>query len=434
MGFISEIKHGWELFKNGGKDYYDGIDASYTDVSEPIAMSPSRSIPTRFNSISSYASMIYTRISVDIASMTFKHVVEDVDAETQTVVKNSSLNKIFSVEANIDQSSTSFFQHLVYSLFEEGVVAVVITDADLDPIETGSYKINSLRVGKITQWYPTKVRVKLYNEKTGNFSEVVIPKRTTAIIENPLQNIVGKENPTLERLLQKLSLLDKQDYDMVNERLNMILQLPYPTRTDTKKSIAKERLDDLDKQLKGSKLGIGYISSDEKITQLNRPLNSSLIDEIKYLTDEFLSQLGYTRNVFNGTANALENMVYNNRNMAIANRIKEEFQRKFLTKTAQTQGHRIIVYSDPFKLVPPEQLASIGDSLLRNSILTPNEFRGLMGFGPHPSPMADELYNRNIADSNQDVSLGSPASPDYMTDPYNQNGGNYPMEEQGETE
>lgn len=422
MGLLSEIKHGWSMFKNRGNVAGD-VDRSYDHSNEPYAMPPSVSIPYNVSG-SSYASMIYTRIAIDISSMTFQHVIQDPDSETQIIQKKSSLNRIFTVEANIDQSSTSFMQSLVYALFEEGVVAVVITDADLDPMETGSYKINSLRVGKILQWHPQSVRVKIYNEKTGQFSEITVSKRNTAIIENPLQNIVGKQNPTLERLLQKLNLLDKQDYDMVNERLNLILQLPYPTRTETRKEIAKERLNEIDSQLKKSKLGIAYISSEEKITQLNRTLNSGLIDEIKYLTDELLSQLGYTRNVFNGTANALENMVYNNRNMAIANRIREEFQRKFLTKTAYTQGHRIVVRSDPFKLVPPEQLASIGDSLLRNSIVTPNEFRAVIGFGPHPNPTADELYNRNIADANQDYSIGSPVSPDDMTDPYYQNDGN----------
>ena len=277
-----------------------------------------------------------------------------------------------------------------------------------------SYDIKAMRVGKILEWFPTKIRVKIYNEAKGQFSEIIVPKKMCAIIENPLSNILGNENPTMTRLIQKLSILDKQDLELISNKWNIILQLPNPVRNDIKRKEADARIEDIEGQLKDSKMGIAYIGADEKITQLNRQINSNLMDEVKYLTEELLSQLGLTKAILDGTANADQMQNYYTRTIEpIVTRIKEEFQRKFITKTGYTQGHRIDTYSNPFKLVPTGQLATIGDSLLRNRILTSNEFRAIIGYGPIEDPMADQLFNPNISDARQDVSLpGSVGSPE----------------------
>nr|DAD63865.1 MAG TPA: portal protein [Caudoviricetes sp.] len=370
--------------------------------------------------------MIFNRIAMDASMVKFQHVKLAEDKENQTVQYGSSLQRLFEVEMNIDQSATDFFHDLVYSLFDEGVVAAVPIEATLDPTQSDSYEIKSMRVGKIMEWFPTKVRVKIYNESKGDFSEVIVPKKMCAIIENPLANILGTDNPTMNRLIQKLSILDKQDIDAVANKWNMILQLPVPVRNDIKRKEADERVKDIEKQLQDSNLGIAYITADEKITQLNRQINSNLMDEIKYLTDELLSQIGLTKAVFDGTANAEQMQNYYTRTIdPIVTRIQEEFQRKFITKTGYTQGHRIVSYSDPFKLVPTSQLATIGDALLRNRILTSNEFRAVIGYGPIADPMADQLYNPNISDARQDVSIpGSVGSPENQPE-YAQ----YPQEE-----
>ena len=436
MNIRDQLEHGWNLFfpREGSANLVE-TDPKYQISYEPHSLNPDSSIPLKTYSSSAFASMLFNRIAIDVSMIRFMHIKVDKDSDKQTVQKDSSLQRLFDVEANLDQTSTDFFHDLTYSLFDEGVVAVVITDATNDPSVTGMYEIGSLRVGKITQWYPTSVRVKLYNENTGQFSEVVVPKRSTAIIENPLNNIIGSGNPTLDRLLKKLSLLDKQDLDLVTNKLNVILQLPYSVKNEIKQSVAKNRVDSLEKQLKDTKLGVGYIGAEEKITQLTRPLNTSLMDEIKYLTDELLSQLGVTRKIFDGTASQDEMQNYYTRTIEpIAQRIQEEFQRKFITRTAYTQGHRIIMYQDPFRLVPTGQIATIMDTLIRNQILTSNEARSILGYAPSSNPLADELFNPNMPSQKQ-IMPGSPTSPEeydpYMMDPSLQNGGEYQTEGQG---
>ena len=429
MSLFDRLEHGWNMFKQRSPaNGFNDTDPKYQTVYEPQSISPDRSIPQRFYSQSSFASMIYNRIAIDVSMAKFRHIKLSKDRQTSEVVKDSHLNRLFECEFNIDQTATDFMHDLTYSLFDEGVVAAVVVSASGDPMIDGSYNIESMRCGKIIQWYPRHVRVKLYNEETGQFSEVVVPKRTTAIIENPLNAVVGNGNPTLDRLMKKLSLLDKQDSESVSSKLNMILQLPNPVRTDLKQEAATKRVKDLENQLKESNLGIGYIGSEEKITQLNRQLNSILMDEVKYLTDELLSQLGFTRNIFNGTASSEELHNYYVRTIEpILTRIQEEFQRKFLTKTAYTQGHRVTTYNDPFRMVPTKDIANIFDTLIRNRILTSNESREILGFDPSEDPRANELFNPNMPWDKQGV-LGSPASPEeydpYMMDPELQNGGN----------
>lgn len=425
--FTDGLQHAWSMFNRNDTTSLTETQPVFQLSNEPRALNPNNAIPTRIYARASISSMIFNRIAMDASMVKFQHVKLAEDKENQTVQYGSSLQRLFEVEMNIDQSATDFFHDLVYSLFDEGVVAAVPIEATLDPSQSDAYDIKSMRVGKILEWFPTKVRVKIYNESKGDFSEVVVPKKMCAIIENPLANILGTDNPTMNRLIQKLSILDKQDIDAVANKWNMILQLPVPVRNDIKRKEADERVKDIEKQLQDSNLGIAYITADEKITQLNRQINSNLMDEIKYLTDELLSQIGLTKAVFDGTANAEQMQNYYTRTIdPIVTRIQEEFQRKFITKTGYTQGHRIITYSDPFKLVPTSQLATIGDALLRNRILTSNEFRAVIGYGPIADPMADQLYNPNISDARQDVSIpGSVGSPE-VQDEYAQ----YPQYEE----
>lgn len=425
--FTDGLQHAWSMFNRNDTTSLTETQPVFQLSNEPRALNPNNAIPTRTYARASISSMIFNRIAMDASMVKFQHVKLAEDKENQTVQYGSSLQRLFEVEMNIDQSATDFFHDLVYSLFDEGVVAAVPVEATLDPSQSDAYDIKSMRVGKILEWFPTKVRVKIYNESKGDFSEVVVPKKMCAIIENPLANILGTDNPTMNRLIQKLSILDKQDIDAVANKWNMILQLPVPVRNDIKRKEADERVKDIEKQLQDSNLGIAYITADEKITQLNRQINSNLMDEIKYLTDELLSQIGLTKAVFDGTANAEQMQNYYTRTIdPIVTRIQEEFQRKFITKTGYTQGHRIITYSDPFKLVPTSQLATIGDALLRNRILTSNEFRAVIGYGPMADPMADQLYNPNISDARQDVSIpGSVGSPE-VQDEYAQ----YPQYEE----
>lgn len=424
--FTDGLQHAWSMFNRNDPTSLTETQPVFQLSSEPRALNPNNSIPMRSYARASISSMIFNRIAMDASMVKFQHVKLAEDKENQTVQYGSALQRLFEVEMNIDQSATDFFHDLVYSLFDEGVVAAVPIEANLDPTQSDSYDIKSMRVGKILEWFPTKVRVKLYNESKGDFSEVIVPKKMCAIIENPLANILGTDNPTMNRLIQKLSILDKQDIDAVANKWNMILQLPVPVRNDIRRKEADERVKDIEKQLQDSNLGIAYITADEKITQLNRQINSNLMDEIKYLTDELLSQIGLTKAVFDGTANAEQMQNYYTRTIdPIVTRIQEEFQRKFITKTGYTQGHRIVSYSDPFKLVPTSQLATIGDSLLRNRILTSNEFRAVIGYGPIADPMADQLYNPNISDARQDVSIpGSVGSPEDQ-----QTYAQYPQEE-----
>lgn len=425
--FTDGLQHAWSMFNRNDTTSLTETQPVFQLSNEPRALNPNNAIPTRTYARASISSMIFNRIAMDASMVKFQHVKLAEDKENQTVQYGSSLQRLFEVEMNIDQSATDFFHDLVYSLFDEGVVAAVPVEATLDPTQSDAYDIKSMRVGKILEWFPTQVRVKIYNESKGDFSEVVVPKKMCAIIENPLANILGTDNPTMNRLIQKLSILDKQDIDAVANKWNMILQLPVPVRNDIKRKEADERVKDIEKQLQDSNLGIAYITADEKITQLNRQINSNLMDEIKYLTDELLSQIGLTKAVFDGTANAEQMQNYYTRTIdPIVTRIQEEFQRKFITKTGYTQGHRIITYSDPFKLVPTSQLATIGDALLRNRILTSNEFRAVIGYGPIADPMADQLYNPNISDARQDVSIpGSVGSPE-VQDEYSQ----YPQYEE----
>ncbi len=334
---------------------------------------------------------------------TFKHVKVDPDNED---VKDmtTGFNRCLTVEANIDQTHIQFIHDLVYSMFDEGVVAVVPVETTINPDKSGSYDINSLRVGKIVNWFPKHVEVNLYNDQTGQNERIVVEKKNVAIVENPLYAVVNAENSTLKRLIKKLNQLDNMDNDSDSGRLDLLITVPYGIKTETQKKMALERIANIEYQLSKGKNGIAYIDATEKATQLNRPVNSQLPERIAELTQQFYNQMGMTQSIFNGTASESELRTYYSRAIdPIVETIVAEFTRKFITKTAQTQGQRVVYHRDMFKMVPVETIATLGDTLRRNYIATSNEIRKVIGFKPSNDPRADELFNPNIADKNQNM-------------------------------
>lgn len=368
---------------------------------------------TRNYTTSSFAAAIFNRIALDVSMTQLHHVRIDEKTEDRTTIK-SGLHYCLNTEANLDQTNLQFIQDMVYSMFDEGVVAIVPTDTTINPELTGSFEIDAMRVGRITQWFPEHVRIDLYNEGTGKNEEVMFKKKSVAILENPLYSVVNGPNATLTRLLRKMALIDNIDELVAAGRLDLIIQLPHGVKTDLQKKSAESRINMIEEQLKAGKHGITYIDSTEKITQLNRPANNQIIQNVEVLAQQFYNQLGLTANIFNGTASEAEMRGYYTRTIdPIVDNIIAEMNRKFLTKTARTQGHTLESYRDLFKFVPVEQIAQLGDTLRRNSIATANEIRQIVGFKVHNDPRSDELYNPNMADSKQKVDgpIGSPASP-----------------------
>ena len=396
--------HAWNAFRHDPQTMY-------------IDRGPSNSRPMHKTvsifSTSSYVSTIFNRIAIDASMTKLKHVKINKTNEDETIVE-SGLHNCLTVEANIDQNYIQFIHDMVYSMFDEGVVAVVPVETNVSPLVSGGVDYLNLRVGKITQWYPKMVEVEVYNENTGINERIVMDKSNVAIIENPLYAVVNGENSTLKRLTRKLAQLDNVDDLVSSGRLDLLISVPYAVKTDTQKRMAEDRIASIEHQLSIGKNGIAYIDGTEKVTQLNRPANSQLIESVNELTRQFYNQLGLTESIFNGTASELELRTYYSRTIdPILENIVVEFSRKFLTKTARTQGHKIVYYRDMFKFVSVEHIATLGDSMRRNYIATSNELRKIVGFRPSNDPRADELFNPNIADSNQDVSkLGSVVSPD----------------------
>lgn len=394
MALANRIKNAWNAFTGSNK--LNTRDIGYGSSSSMNYRYGRRSVAR-----STIANTVFNRIALDSSMVKIMHVKQDKKTENQTEIL-SPLSSCLNEEANIDQTGQAFIHDVVFSMLDEGVIAIV-------PIETSDrYDIYSMRVGRITQWYPKYVRVDLYNELEGRNQEITLPKSSVAIIENPLYSLLNGDDALLSRILRKMALLDDSDEKLSGDNLNLIVQLPYTVKGDTRKTRAKERITDIESQLKDGKRGIAYIDNAEKITQLNHPIASNLQDEITYLTQQFYNALGLTQNVFNGTANEVEMRAYYNRTIdPIIQAIIAEFNRKFLTKTARTQGQRLTAYRDPFELAPVEQLATIADTFSRNAILTPNEIRKIVGFGPNADPEADKLGNRNIADANQDSASAS---------------------------
>lgn len=345
---------------------------------------------------------IYNRIAIDVASIAIRHVKTDEnDKYIETV--DSDLNNCLKVETNIDQTPRRFVQDLVLTMFDEGCVAVVPTLTDTDPSDTDSYKIYAMRVGKIVQWFPHAVKVDLYNEDTGKHEQIVVNKSDTAIIENPFYAVMNDDNSVLRRLIRKLNLLDAVDEQSSAGKLDLIIQLPYTIRNETRKKQAEERRKNIEEQLAGSKYGIAYADATEHITQLNRPVENNLMNQIQYLTEILYSQLGFSQEILNGTANEQTMLNYYNTTIEpIVSSITDEFTRKFLSKTARTQHHSIMFFRDSFRLVPVNNIAEIADKFTRNEILSSNEIRGIIGFMPSKDPKADQLINSNLNQNNEE--------------------------------
>lgn len=397
MGFGDRLQHAWNAFMNqGNKDYYHqptGMVSTYR---------PDRMRLTRGNERSIVTS-VYNRIALDVASIEIYHAKLDEDGRfTETIP--SGLNECLTLNANLDQTGKAFLQDVVMSMMDEGVIAIVPVDTTYNPTVTGAYDINSMRVGKIIQWEPSHVRVRLYNEKTGYHEEVTLPKKMVAIIENPLYAVINEPNSTMQRLIRKLSLLDVIDEQSGSGKLDLIIQLPYIIKSEARKQQAEARRKDIEMQLAGSKYGIAYTDGTEKITQLNRPVENNLMKQIEYLTAMLYSQLGITQSILDGTADERTMLNYYDRTInPIITAIADEMRRKFLTKTARTQGQSIIYFRNPFKLVPVNELAEISDKFTRNEIATSNEIRQIIGWKPSDDPGADELRNKNLNKSNEEI-------------------------------
>lgn len=403
--FIDRLQHAWNAFRNKDPTGYlppsFGMASTFRPDKQRLRVSNERSI----------VNAIYNRIAIDCAAIAIRHVKTD-ENDRYVEEVDSGLNNCLKIEANIDQTGRSFIQDAVMSMLDEGVIAIVPVDTDINP-NTGSYEIKTLRVGKIVQWWPEYVRVLLYNDHSGQKEEVTLPKKIVGIIENPLYSVMNEPNSTMQRLMRKLNLLDLVDEQSSSGKLDLIIQLPYVVKSKLRKEEAEKRRQEIADQLNGSKYGIAYADGTEKIIQLNRPIENNLMSQIEYLTKMLYSQLGITEEVFNGTADEAGMLNYNNRTIEpIVSAIVDEMKRKFLTKTARTKHHTVMAFKDPFKLIPVANIADIADKFTRNAILSSNEIRGIIGFRPSDNPEADELSNKNISKSAEEIQNEKGAGPD----------------------
>lgn len=386
--FSRRLQHAWNAFFNRDPTSFYSYGMSYSSR-------PDRTRLSVGNERSTIAS-IYNRIALDVSEISIRHVRLDQNGRYESTI-DSGLNECLSTSANIDQTGKAFIQDVVMSMFDEGCVAIVPVDTTYDPLMTSSYEINSLRTGQILEWYPEHVRLKVYNERVGQKEEIVLPKKFVAIVENPLYAVMNEPNSTLQRLIRKLNLLDSIDEQNASGKLDILIQLPYAIRSEARKAQAEQRRQDIENQLVGSKYGIAYVDSTERITQLNRPAENQLMDRIVYLTDKLYNELGITKSVFDGTADEQTSLnYYNNTVNPVLSAIVDSMRRTFLTKTARTQGQSIMYFRDPFKLVPVSQLAEISDKFTRNEVLSSNEVRAIVGYKPSKNKRADELINKNL--------------------------------------
>ena len=393
--FTDRLKNAWNAFMNRDPPF------EYRDIGMVSSYRPDRIRLTRGNERSIITS-VYNRIAVDCAAINIVHAKLDENGRFVEEI-HSGLDNCLTLEANIDQTARAMIQDTVMSMFDEGCIAIVPVDTTFNPYETESYQIRTMRVGKIMQWHPHYVRVRLYNDRTGNYEEVTVHKNIAAIIENPLYAIMNEPNSTLQRLIRKLNLLDAIDEQSGSGKLDLIIQLPYVVKSDARRMQAEERRKNIEMQLANTKYGIAYIDNTEHITQLNRSVDNNLMNQIEYLTNMLYSQLGITKEILEGTANEQAMLNYYNRTIEpIMTAITDEMKRKFLTKTARTQGQSIIIYRDPFRLVPTSQIAEMADKFTRNEIMSSNEIRQIVGMKPVDDPKADELRNKNLnAQANQ---------------------------------
>lgn len=400
MSFGSRLKHAWNAFTGN-------IQMNYRDLGMSYSYRADRPRMSRGNERSIVTS-VYNRIALDVAALNVQHVRLDKNGRFISVI-DDGLNNCLTLEANVDQTARSFIQDVVISMFDEGSVAIVPVDATTDPNVSGSYDIQSLRVGQILDWYPQYIRARVYNEQTGRKEDIVVPKSAVAIVENPLYAVINEPNSTMQRLIRKLNLLDVIDEQSGSGKLDLIIQLPYVIKTEARRQQAENRRKDIENQLSGSKYGIAYTDGTEHITQLNRSVNNNLMSQIEYLTSMLYSQLGITQSILDGTADEKTMLNYNNRTIEpIISAIVDEMKRKFLTKTARSQRQSISFFRDPFKLVPVNDIAEIADKFTRNEIMTSNEIRQIIGMKPSNDPKADELRNKNLnslSEENQSLIL-----------------------------
>lgn len=390
MSFGSRLKHAWNAFTGN-------IQMNYRDLGMSYSYRADRPRMSRGNERSIVTS-VYNRIALDVAALNVQHVRLDENGRFLSVI-DDGLNNCLTLEANVDQTARSFIQDAVISMFDEGSVAIVPVDTTTDPNVSGSYDIQSLRVGQILDWYPQYIRTRVYNEQTGRKEDIVVPKSAVAIIENPLYAVINEPNSTMQRLIRKLNLLDVIDEQSGSGKLDLIIQLPYVIKTEARRQQAENRRKDIESQLSGSKYGIAYTDGTEHITQLNRSVNNNLMSQIEYLTSMLYSQLGITQSILDGTADEKTMLNYNNRTIEpIISAIVDEMKRKFLTKTARSQLQSISFFRDPFKLVPVNEIAEIADKFTRNEIMTSNEIRQVVGMKPSDDPRADELRNKNLSE------------------------------------
>lgn len=414
LNLSTRLAHAWNAFTSRDPTQYIITGPGYS-------LRPDRPRLSRGNE-KSIATSIFNRIALDVSSVNIKHCrldkngryVEDID---------SGLNNCLNLEANKDQTGRAFIQDVVLSMLDEGCVALVPVETTIDPKSSNSYQIDSMRTGKITEWYPDMIRVRLYNDRTGEKEEILLPKNQVAIIENPLYAVVNEYNSTMQRLIRKLSLLDVTDEQTASGKLDLIIQLPYVIKTEARRAQVERRRKDIIDQLAGSQYGIAYTDGTEKITQLNRSLENNLLKQVEYLTNMVYSQLGITQSVLDGTADEKTMLNYMNRTVEpIISAIVDELKRKFLTKTARSQLQSIVYFRDPFRLVPVNDIAEIADKFTRNEIMTSNEIRQIVGMQPSKDPKADELVNSNISQAKQDMSQTSSATEAYEEGGYSQNG------------
>lgn len=409
--FGDKLKHAWNAFVS--EQEQDVEQGRPFEIGASYGFRPDRAMRLYTNE-RSIISSIYTRLSVDVASVDLRHVRLD-DSEQYVEDIKSGLNNCLTVEANIDQAARAFRQDIVMTLLDKGVAAIVPVDTTVDPSDFGSFDIKTLRVGDITAWYPKHVRISLYNEAVGRREEITVEKKFVAIVENPLYEVMNQPNSTLQRLIRKLNMLDAVDEASSSGKLDMIIQLPYVIKTEQRRQQAEQRRTDIEYQLKGSKYGIAYTDGTEKITQLNRPAENNLLTQVQFLTEMLYGQLGLTEAIMNGTADEQAMLNYNNRTVEpLLAAIAEGMIRAFLTKTARSQGQSIKYYRDPFKLVPIAQIADIADKFSRNEIASANDMRAAIGWKPSKDPKAAELKNSNMPDPN--AGLAPPAA-DATEDP-----------------
>ena len=418
MGITDRLQHAWNAFMNNKDPTYQNqwsYGPSYT-------YRPDRPRMVRNSNGKTIVASIFNRIALDVAAIDMAHAKLDENGRFLKQL-NTGLNNCLTLEANLDQTARAFIQDVVMSMLDEGCVAIVPVDTKTNPKITDSLDITSMRTGKILEWYKDRVKIKVYNDQKGEKEDIILPKRMVAIIENPLYAVINEHNSVLQRLIRKLALLDAVDEQVSSGKLDLIVQVPYTIKSDAKREQANQRRADIESQLSGSKYGIAYMDGTERVIQLNRPVENNLMKQIEYLTSMLYSQLGITQSILDGTADEKTMLNYQNRSIEpFVSAIVNEMKRKFLTKTARSQGQSIVYFRDPFKLVPINEIAEIADKFTRNEIATSNEIRQVIGWKPSSDPAADELRNKNLNRSDNERPSLAPVTEESREGGQNQNG------------